>query len=76
MVPPTPSTEEETDPFSETLCSLEQRSPTDGSRTISSPRENFGGSWRNLDIICIFYVYCTVSLYSYFISNKQQQISH
>jgi hypothetical protein len=26
--------------------------------------ENFGGPWRNLDIICNFYVYYTVSLYS------------
>jgi hypothetical protein len=49
---------------------LDQRSPTDG------PRENFGGPWRNLDIICNFYVYYTVSLYYYIISNKQQQISH
>jgi hypothetical protein len=37
---------------------LEQRSPTDG------PRENVGGPWRDLDIICSFYVYYTVSLYS------------
>jgi hypothetical protein len=37
--------------------SIEQRSPTDG------PRENFGGPWRNLDIICNCYVYYTVSLY-------------
>jgi hypothetical protein len=37
---------------------LEQRSPTGG------PREKFGGPWRNLDIICNFYVYYTVSLYS------------
>jgi hypothetical protein len=44
--------------------------PTDG------PRENFGGPWRNLDIICYFYVYYTASLYYYIISNKQQQISH
>jgi hypothetical protein len=49
--------------FNSTLI---QRSPTDG------PRENFGGPWRNLDIICNFYVYYTVSyfviylLYSYF----------
>jgi hypothetical protein len=35
-----------------------------------------GGPWRNLDIICNFYVYYTVSLYDYIISNKQQQISH
>jgi hypothetical protein len=60
----------ETDPVSETLSSLEERSPTDG------PRENFGGPWRNLDIICNFYVYYTVSFYYYIISNKQQQISH
>jgi hypothetical protein len=37
---------------------LYQLSPTNG------PRENFGGPWRNLDIICNFYVYYTVSLYS------------
>jgi hypothetical protein len=49
---------------------LTQRSPTDG------PRENFGGSWRNLDFICNFYVYYTVSLYYDIISNKQQEISH
>jgi hypothetical protein len=53
-----------------TNCYLEQRSQTDG------PRENFGGPWRNLDIICNFYFYYTVSLYYYIISNKQQQISH
>jgi hypothetical protein len=41
-----------------TFRALDQRSPTDGSR------ENFGGPWRNLDIICNFYVYYTVSLYS------------
>jgi hypothetical protein len=35
------------------LNALHQRSPTDG------PRENFGGPWRNLDIICNFYVYYT-----------------
>jgi hypothetical protein len=49
---------------------LDQRSPTDGQR------ENFGGPWRNVDIICNVYVYYTVSLYYYIISNKQQQISH
>jgi hypothetical protein len=49
---------------------LDHRPPTDG------PRENFGGPWRNLDIICNFYVYYTVSLYYYMILNKQQQISH
>jgi hypothetical protein len=49
---------------------LKQRSPTDG------PRENVGGPWRNLDIICNFYVYYTGSLYYCIISNKQQQISH
>jgi hypothetical protein len=49
---------------------LYQRSPTGG------PRENFGGPWRNLDIICNFYVYYTVSLYYHIISNKQQQILH
>jgi hypothetical protein len=32
---------------------LNQRSPT------GCPRENFGGPWRNLDIICNFYVYYT-----------------
>jgi hypothetical protein len=37
---------------------LSQRSPTGDSR------ENVGGPWRNLDIICNFYVYYTVSLYS------------
>jgi hypothetical protein len=47
---------------------LYQRSPTDG------PRENFGGPWRNLDIICNVYVYYTVSSFYYIISNKQQQI--
>jgi hypothetical protein len=39
-------------------CCPCQRSPTGG------PRENFGGSWKNLDNICNFYVYYTVSLYS------------
>ena len=39
-------------------CHLEQRSPTGG------PRENFGGPLRNLDIICNFYVYYTLLLYS------------
>jgi hypothetical protein len=38
---------------------LHQRSPTGGPRTTDSPRENFGGPWRNLDIICNFYVYYT-----------------
>jgi hypothetical protein len=64
---------------------LNQRSPTGGPRTTNGPRENFGGPWRNLDIICNFYVYYTVSLYSDSFSchrhriaddNKQQQISH
>jgi hypothetical protein len=32
---------------------LHQRSPTGG------PRKKFGGPWRNLDIICNFYVYYT-----------------
>jgi hypothetical protein len=59
----------ERDPVSETLCSLEQRSPTDGPLATDGP-------WRNLDIIFNFYVYYTVSLYYYIISNKQQQISH
>jgi hypothetical protein len=36
---------------------LVQRSSSDG------PRENVGGPWRNLDIICNFYVCYTVSLY-------------
>jgi hypothetical protein len=36
-----------------TTNSLHQRSPTGG------PRENFGGPWKNLDIICNFYVYYT-----------------
>jgi hypothetical protein len=40
------------------LICLYQRSPTGG------PRENFGDPRRNLDIICNFYVYYTVSLYS------------
>jgi hypothetical protein len=39
---------------------LNQRSPTGGPRTTDGPRENFGGPWRNLDIICNFYVYYTV----------------
>jgi hypothetical protein len=39
-------------------CALNQRSPTGG------PRETFGGPWRNLDIICSFYVYYSVLLYS------------
>jgi hypothetical protein len=39
---------------------LRQRLPTDG------PRETFGGPWRNLDIICNFYVYYTVSFLYYF----------
>jgi hypothetical protein len=43
---------------------LKQRSPTSGPRTTDGSRENFGGPWRNLDIICNFYVYYTVSLYS------------
>jgi hypothetical protein len=43
---------------------LEQRSPTGGPRTTDGQRENFGGPWRNLDIICNFYVSYTVSLYS------------
>jgi hypothetical protein len=66
---------------------LAQRSPTGGPLTTNGPRENFGGPWRNLDVICSFYVYYTVSLYSdavtsleprihKIISNKQQQISH
>jgi hypothetical protein len=42
---------------------LYQRSPTGGPRTTDGPREAFGGPWRNLDIICNFYVYYTVSLY-------------
>jgi hypothetical protein len=29
-----------------------------------------------IDIICNFYVYYTVSLYYYVTSNKQQQIAH
>jgi hypothetical protein len=43
---------------------LRQRSPTGGPRTTDGPRENVGGPWINLDIICNFYVYYTVSLYS------------
>jgi hypothetical protein len=38
---------------------LDQRSPTGGPRTTDGPRENVGGPWRNLDIICNFYVYYT-----------------
>jgi hypothetical protein len=45
---------------------LVQRSPTDG------PRENFGGPWRNLDIICNFYVYYTVSLYYHTSGNARR----
>jgi hypothetical protein len=41
-----------------------QRSPTNGPRTTEGLREYFGGPWRNLDIICNFYVYYTVSLYT------------
>jgi hypothetical protein len=44
---------------------LGQRSPTGG------PRENVGGPWRNLNIICNFYVYYTVSLYYYAYYFKQ-----
>jgi hypothetical protein len=51
-------TPEERDPGNRCIG---QRSPTDG------PRENFGGPWRNLDIICNFYVYYIVSLYFYII---------
>jgi hypothetical protein len=45
------------------LGALVQRLPNDG------PREKFGGPWRNLDIICNFYVYHTVSLY-YSVKNQ------
>jgi hypothetical protein len=48
----------------ETVYRLDQRSLTDGPRTTD---ENVGGPWRNLDIICNFYVYYTVSLYYYII---------
>jgi hypothetical protein len=62
--------------YNDRLYGLVQRSTTDGRRTTNGPRKNFGGPWRNLNIICNFYVYYTVSLYYYIISNKQQQISH
>jgi hypothetical protein len=44
--------------------SVGQRSPTGGPRATDGPRETFGGPWSNLDSICNFYVYYTVSLYS------------
>jgi hypothetical protein len=44
---------------SDKKCLLEQRSPTGGPQTTDGPRENFGGPWRNLDIICNFYAYYT-----------------
>jgi hypothetical protein len=64
------------------MSALNERSPTYGTRTIDCPRENFGGPWRNLDIICNFHVYYTVHYILIrprvhkLISNKQQQISH
>jgi hypothetical protein len=48
---------------------LEQRSPTDG------PRENFGGPWRNFDIICNFYVYYAVSLYYTYLKQAATNIT-
>jgi hypothetical protein len=51
-------------PYQSSEGRLVQRSPTGGPRITDVPREKFGGPWRNLDIICNFYVYYTVSLYS------------
>jgi hypothetical protein len=39
------------------LMFLDQRSPTGGPRNTDGPRENFGGPWRNLDIICKFFMF-------------------
>jgi hypothetical protein len=35
----------------------------------------FGGPWRNLDVICNFYVYYTVSLYSDAVTSLETQES-
>jgi hypothetical protein len=54
---------------------LDQRSTTGGPLITDGPRENFGGTWRNLDIICNLYVYYTVSLYSDAVTSLETQES-
>jgi hypothetical protein len=52
-----------------TLLALDQWYSTGGTR------ENFGGPWRNFDIICNVYVYYTVSLYSDSCSRHRHRIA-